>query len=284
MTTAPIILPAELPTQLKNVAIGEGVGTSPYGTSGNRYTILFLTQPPRGIVQPYVHAQTRGTFIASPQPRSIPPGVTTTPRGTVTILDGVEATLQIEEGPQGSNRGTRSVGTFENDGWIYTLDLPAGGNSSPETVEEVLSTMVVVPQAEEPDSENSVGSEASLRQAMEDYYRAVERRDWNYTYDNLDSETQQRFTRSEWTQKNQYLADVDPLDHSTPEVASEVSTTSPVEVTLTQTFASGVTSSRPTYFVWEGSIWKHRFSQEEYDLFMADASYEEFVEAKQAGL
>jgi hypothetical protein len=283
-TTAPIILPAELPDQLKNVAIGVGVGRSPYGTSGNRYTILFLTQPPREIVQPYVHATTAGTFVASPQPRSIPPGVTTTSRGTVTLLDGVAATLQIEEGPQGSNRGTRSVGTFENDGWTYTLDLPAGGNYPPELVEEVLSTMVMVPQTEELNSENSIGSEASLRQAMEDYYRAVDRRDWPYTYENLDSQTKQRFTSSEWIQKNQYLSDLDPLVRSTPEIASEVSTFSPVEVTLTQTFSSGATGSRTTYFVWEGGSWKHRFSQEEYDLFLAGTSYEEFVEAKQAGL
>jgi hypothetical protein len=196
----------------------------------------------------------------------------------------VEATLQIEEGPQGSNMGTRSVGTFENNGWTYTLDLPAGGNYPPETVEEVLSTMVLVPQTEKPNNKNSAGSEADLRRAVEDYYRAVDRQDWNYTYDNLDSQTRQRFTRNEWTQKNQYLANVDPLERSTPQIASEVSTSSPVEVTLTQTFRSGTTGSRTTYFVWEGGSWKHRLSQEEYDLFMADASYEDFVRAKQAGL
>lgn len=94
MTTAPIILPATLPAQLKNAAIGQDQNGSPRSTSGDRYTILFLAQPPRGIVQPYVYASAIGTLTASPQPRSIAPGVTTTSRGTADLLDGVEATLQ----------------------------------------------------------------------------------------------------------------------------------------------------------------------------------------------
>jgi hypothetical protein len=166
--------------------------------------------------------------------------------------------------------GIRSVGTFENDGWTYTLDLPAGGSSPPELVEEVLSTMVSVPRSENSD-ENSAGSEADLRRAVTDYYEAVVRKDWGYTYDNLDSETQQSFTRSEWIRKNQDFDNVDPLVRSTPQTIGEVSTSSPVEVTLAQTFGSGATGSRTTYFVWEDGSWKHRFSQEEYDLFLADS-------------
>jgi hypothetical protein len=271
LTTAPIILPATLPTRLKNVAIGQDQYGSPRSTSGDRYTILFLAQPPSGVTQPYVHATTLGTLTASPQPRSIAPGVTTTSRGTVDLLNGVEATLQIEEGPQGSNMGTRSVGTFEKDDWTYTLDLPAGGSSPPELVEEVLSTMVAVPQSENSDGENSAESEAGLRRAVTDYYEAVERKDWGYTYDNLDSETQQSFTRGEWIRKNQDFDNADPLVRSTPQTIGEVSTSSPVEVTLAQTFGSGATGSRTTYFVWEDGSWKHRFSQEEYDLFLADS-------------
>lgn len=178
----------------------------------------------------------------------------------------------MEEGPEGSNTGTRSVGTFENDGWTYTLDLPAGGNHPPELVEEVLSTMVSMPQSEKPDGEDSAGSEAGLRRAVADYYEAVERKNWGYTYDNLDSETQRSFTRGEWIRKNQDFDDADPLVRSTPQTIGEVSTSSPVEVTLARTFGSGTIGSRTTYFVWEDGSWKHRFSQEEYDLFLADSS------------
>jgi len=34
-------------------------------------------------------------------------------------------------------------------------------------------------------------------------------------------------------------------------------------------------------FVWESGQWKHRFGQEEQNLFMSGIPYEEFVEAQQ---
>ncbi len=43
------------------------------------------------------------------------------------------------------------------------------------------------------------------------------------------------------------------------------------------TYGEGLTSICNTYFVYEDGSWRHRFSQEEYELFMPDASYEEFV-------
>ena len=269
MTTAPIMLPAELPSQLKNVAIAKDPnGTARYTTSEDTYTILFRSQPPEDIVQPDVHALRRGTLTASREPMSPDlPQITETPRGTVELPDGTEATLTLQEAP-GTNMGTLSVGTFEKDGWTYTLSLQVGEAQSADVTEQVLSTMVPVPQSVEPDSENSEASEAGLRRAVEDYYEAVERKDWGYTYDNLDSETKQSFTRSEWIRKNQDFDNVDPLVRSTPQIIGEVSTSSPVEVTLAQTFGSGATGTRTTYFVWEDGSWKHRFSQEEYDLFL----------------
>ena len=273
MTTAPIMLPAELPPQLKNVVIAEDPnGKGRYTTGGDTYTILFRTQPPTGVVQPDVHALRRGTLTASREPKpTAPPQVSETPRGTVDLPDGTEATLTLQEAP-GTNMGTLSVGTFEKDGWTYTLSLQVGEAQSPDVTEQVLSTMVSVPQSENSDGENSAGSEADLRGAVADYYEAVERKDWNYTYDNLDSETKQSFTRGEWIRKNQDFDNVDPLVRSTPQIIGEVSTSSPVEVTLAQVFGSGATGSRTTYFVWEDGSWKHRFSQEEYDLFLADGS------------
>ena len=126
--------------------------------------------------------------------------------------------------------------------------------------------------------------QGELRAAVEDYYEAVDRQDWGYAYDNLDSQTKQRFTRDEYVRKNQYFASVDPLAQSSPVIVSEITTSSPVEVRVNQTFESGAIRARPTAFVYEGGSWKHQFSQEEYDLFLADASVEEFVKAKQAGL
>ena len=51
-------------------------------------------------------------------------------------------------------------------------------------------------------------------------------------------------------------------------------------VTLTLTYEDGSSSTRTTYFVLEDGEWKHRFGQEENDLFMPDATFEEFVEAQ----
>ena len=272
MTTAPVMLPAELPPQLKNVAIARDLnGAARYTTSDDTYTILFRSQPPADIVQPDVHALRRGTLTASREPMSPDlPQITETPRGTVELPDGTEANLTLQEAP-GTNMGTLSVGTFEKDGWTYTLSLQVGESQSADVTEQVLSTMVSVPESVTADSESSETSEASLRRAVEDYYEAVERKDWGYTYDNLDSETKQSFTRSEWIRKNQGFDNVDPLVRSTPRMIGEVSTSSPVEMTLAQTFGSGATGTRTTYFVWEDGSWRHRFSQEEYDLFLADS-------------
>jgi hypothetical protein len=53
------------------------------------------------------------------------------------------------------------------------------------------------------------------------------------------------------------------------------------KVAVRLTFEDGSTSIRNTYFVFEDGSWRHRFSQEEYDPFMADASYEKFLAAQQ---
>jgi hypothetical protein len=67
------------------------------------------------------------------------------------------------------------------------------------------------------------------------------------------------------------------------ESAERLSTRSGVvaEVSVRLTYEDGSTSTRKTYFVSEDGEWKHAFGQEEYDLFMPEASYEEFVAAQQ---
>jgi hypothetical protein len=128
------------------------------------------------------------------------------------------------------------------------------------------------------DGQEQAAMKTNLQSAIENYYKAVVRGDWAYTYNHLDSETRQRFTKSEWVRKNQYYENIDPVTRAESHVASKVSLSSPVEVRVTLTLRSGP-SSRTTYFVWENGSWKHRFSPEEFDLFMADASYDEFVKA-----
>jgi hypothetical protein len=55
--------------------------------------------------------------------------------------------------------------------------------------------------------------------------------------------------------------------------ASQVGTsTEYLAVTLTLTYEDGSSSARTTYFVYQNGEWKHRFGQEEQDLFMPDAT------------
>ena len=52
------------------------------------------------------------------------------------------------------------------------------------------------------------------------------------------------------------------------------------EVTVDRTFDDGSSLSRKTYFLQEEGSWKHRFTQEEKDIFMPGVPYEEFVETQ----
>lgn len=121
-------------------------------------------------------------------------------------------------------------------------------------------------------------TETNLIEAVEDYYQAVDREDWGYTYDNLDSETRAMFDEEEWYLKNQWFADNEGLELATMDVAINGSVSDPVVgVTVFRTFKDGTSIDRDTYFLYEDDTWKHRFGEEEIALFMPDASFEEFA-------
>lgn len=128
-------------------------------------------------------------------------------------------------------------------------------------------------------SPNEGRTEAALLMGVEDYYRAVHGEDWAYTYSHLDSQTQALFDEEEWRSKNQYYADLEQLGQPS---AIDVQVNNPVSdpvvgVSVFRAFDSGTTIDRDTAFVWEDGEWKHRFIGEELELYMPEASYEEFV-------
>jgi hypothetical protein len=132
--------------------------------------------------------------------------------------------------------------------------------------------------------EQEEASETSLHRAVEDYYEAVDREDWDYTYDNLDSQSRRRFTREEWEKKNQWVADTEQLELSMLEIDTRMSPSgTTADVTVYRTFKDGSFLVRDTYFLYENGSWKHRLSEEELALFMVGTSFEEFVKAKQGG-
>jgi len=118
-------------------------------------------------------------------------------------------------------------------------------------------------------------SEESLRRAVEDYYEAVDRGDWDYTYTNLDSQSRQMFTREEWSLKNQYFANNGSLNLSSFDI-TEISP-SGTEATV----SLGPPYSRDTYFIYEDGSWKHRLSEVEINLFMPGVPFEDFVKAQE---
>ena len=120
--------------------------------------------------------------------------------------------------------------------------------------------------------------DAEVVDAAEDYYQAVDREDWAYTYANLDASTRALYSEDEWFQKNQYFADTEGLELSTIDVTVEDSTSdSEAGVTVYRSFKDGSAIDRYTLFVLEDGSWKHRFTDEENAIFQPGVPYEEFV-------
>ncbi len=124
--------------------------------------------------------------------------------------------------------------------------------------------------------------EGEAEAAAGDYYRAAGVQDWNYTYDNLDSETKGLFTREEWIQKNRWFADQGKTIYNIESVELDETAQEPLaEVSVRLTGEDGSSSIRTTYFVNEDGFWKHRFGREETDLFEPGVPFKEFVEARE---
>ncbi len=116
-------------------------------------------------------------------------------------------------------------------------------------------------------------------EAAGDYYRASGMQDWDYTYDALDSETKAMFTREEWSQKNQWFADQGTTIYNIESAELDETSQEPLaEVSVRLTGEDGSSSIRTTYFVLEDGEWKHRFGQEEMDLFGPGVPFDEWVD------
>ncbi len=135
-TTAPIVLPAELPEELRNVAVDVDRG-------GDEYGILFLYRPTGNVTESYVHANDVGTLTAAPGPGAADSQYfDATSTETVGLPDGTEATLRyMEPNMEGGNQGPFWEGEFEKNGYTYTLRIPLNDPSG-EVARRVLSSMI----------------------------------------------------------------------------------------------------------------------------------------------
>jgi len=294
-TDAPIMLPARLPNEFENVAVDEALNDKSYG-------IVFLYTSPERILQRWARADAVGTLVVTPtsSEQADDEFFEATSTEAVELPDGTEATFSHMEpvGTPGAY-GPYWKGEFEKDGHTYTLST-SSDEIDEGAVHQALSTMVPVrggtvrggtgetakgpAEAIGPAGSTDLDSkeiEAQAEEAAGDYYRAAGVEAWGYTYEHLDSETQSLFTREEWFQKNQWFANNGSVVYHIESV-ERLGTSSGVvvEVKLRLTYGDGSSSTRKTFFILEDDQWKHAFGQEEYDLFMPEASYEEFVAAR----
>jgi hypothetical protein len=150
MTTAPIMLPASLPSKIESVGIEKPASKAdPYATEGDKYTIvlLYADTAPNHVIKPYIHVSAAGQIVAWPTSDPPPPVPAGKPSqlGNATLPDGTVANLKRLEPPRHANYGPFTVGTFETEGERYTVMIE---NDTPEgdMTRQILSTMVRVPR------------------------------------------------------------------------------------------------------------------------------------------
>jgi len=302
MTSAPVVLPADLPPGFRDVAIDEA-------TQGDDYAILFLSDGAESsdVVQPFVNAWVGGTLEAAP----VVEGEPELPdqgsdfefsSGQAMSFEGaVGAYNCYEPSPgYGGTGGPFCEGAYTKGDYRYTLTLE-GSTPPEEEMNEMLSSMTPAegvppetttsaspeptasvspdPTREPTDFGLSPGGEEDVRNAVEQYYYAVDSEVWDTTYYNLDAESKALFTEEEWAQKNQWYADNENLELESMTVDVAMDGEERAEVTVDRTFTDGTSISRETVFVWEG-YWRHHLTEEEKQIFMPGVPYEQFVEAQ----
>lgn len=138
-TNVPVMLPAELPTAFENVGVDEN------RLDEYSYGVTFLSTPPDELVGSWGRYEIVGTLEAVPTSvYESDQGFEATSTEGVTLPDGTEAELNyMEPSVEGAMYGPQWTGTFEKDGYTYSLELQDYGK---ENVEQALSTMVEVPE------------------------------------------------------------------------------------------------------------------------------------------
>ncbi|CAN5709977.1 hypothetical protein BH20ACT11_BH20ACT11_16530 [soil metagenome] len=126
--------------------------------------------------------------------------------------------------------------------------------------------------------------EEEARQAVEDYYEAVNSDDWYYTYAHRDARARSAFTQEEWTLRNQWFEDTNPTTSTPVSVDLDESTLSsdqPIanvqrELTIDST---GYSEIRDATFVYEDGMWVVQYPEGGMPMYMPGATFEEFVRA-----
>lgn len=188
---------------------------------------------------------------------------------------------QLSEGDIAPGERTSGEIVYEVPSGAEGLQLdfnPLGGETYIWSIGDLEAALEDVP---EPSEE----AEPEIRDAVVDYYEAVDREDWTRTYELLDSQSQTLLADEEWFERNQVISSAESifLDSMDVEVTDLTSTGTFADVNVYRTFTDGTVIDRDTYFVYEDGRWKHRLTEEEVGFFRPDLTYDEFVEFWEAG-
>lgn len=145
-TSIPIVLPAELPEELKNVAIDGNRDASPQ--SGDGYGIVFLSRPATNVHgEQWNNSEALATLEVFPQSQpKFNQDYDATSVETVELPDGTEAKLRRMEPRTHNNPAANPYweGELDKYGRRYTI-MTVRDKLSKDAMKQILSTMVEVP-------------------------------------------------------------------------------------------------------------------------------------------
>jgi TolA-binding protein len=124
-----------------------------------------------------------------------------------------------------------------------------------------------------PDVVTDTDLEASALDAAVGYYQAVEAGDYTYTYNALSSADQSNYTYDQWLYANNTLDSASAEFEvfralvDTPNTAIVEGYEHVADVGLSIYYPDGSLSTRYTFFVYEGGVWKHWLTNEEMSVF-----------------
>jgi hypothetical protein len=257
------MLPAKLPTVLKNVAADADL-------EGDRYGIVFFREPPDNVVEKWGRAEVYGTLQASPEDESLSNEYfEATSVETVELPDGAEASLRRMEPVrhQGGTQGPFWEGRFDEGAHTYTLTLL--DDTSRQMATQVLATMVEVSKREptkakqsssSPKDSKTAGKRRSEEEAVEDairgHYEAIGTRDFGRAYDYFGPTYRAEEDRQGWVENHE----ADQIKSSTINALNveEVSgSTATANVDVSFEDKTGTPRFRITWsLVKEGGRWK----------------------------
>lgn len=266
-TDVPIMLPAELPEKLQNVAVDESA-------SGGGYGVGFFVEPQDDVVESWSRTVGYGTMRTTPVDEAVSNEYFEAESvEEVELPDGTIANLRLLS-PVDDQSGTQGEfweGKFQRDDNEYTLVFLNPDRLTKDEVVQVLSSMVSVPnsiestsvsESEEDTTEEQVSDEEQgIQDFVFEYYAAVEQQDWEATYSLLADDSQAEFAEKEWIESQETREATDGGFSSLE--SAEVETIDGVGAIVDLSFSDGTTGETTLNYSPTSQEWKRYLTDED---------------------